>query len=84
MTGLLRKFIKKHALISIYFQGKFSSVWNDKGSKASKDVSLWEIVAGNDSNAIEGNNFQATSGFQKPSGFPKILKKTEKVQQSKK
>jgi len=54
--------------------GEYRAAWNDKGSGANSDVSLWQVIRGSDASAIEGGNFRAVSNYARP-GYPaKLLK----------
>ena len=52
--------------------------WNDKGSGAHSDVSLWTVIrAGGDAYGLDAGNFIATSTYSKPSSSTAFLLKDD-------
>ena len=55
-------------------QADTKETWNDKGSGADADVSLWTVIrAGGDAYGLEAGNFIAVSAYSKPSSSAAFL-----------
>ena len=66
--------IKTEYVIS---SGRYSMIWNDAGSGADNDVSLWANSASTGSNVIDANTFTAVATHSSPSGNPSLLRKAQ-------
>jgi len=61
-------------------QAGFEKNWNDRGSGADKDVSLWTVIrAGGDAYGINAGSFIATIGYGQPRSPPALLLKEDGV-----
>ena len=64
-------------------KGDWKETWNDAGSGADADGSVWTVISGPDPHAIEGGNFIGKQGHSKPASSGFLLKIDEdKVQDS--
>ncbi len=48
-------------------RGDFLLAWNDRGTGANSDVSLWTTVRGADPFGLDGGNFRSVNGYGAPS-----------------
>ena len=63
-------------------QANFKHTWNDKGSGADSDVSLWTVIrAGGDALGLNAGTFVSVSGYTKPGSSAAYLLKVEKSQE---
>ena len=54
--------------------GDLKATWNDAGSGADADGSIWTVISGNDPYAIEGGNFIGKAGHARPASNGFLLK----------
>jgi len=59
-------------------QADTMETWNDRGSGADKDVSLWTVIrAGGDALGIDSGNFIAVAGYSRPASTAAYLLKAD-------